>query len=777
MRGRHGRGRGRGSRLLRAVGRIDSRLISVLLLAGGLAPTVLYPLLPRGRQYKAGDIAVADVFAPRPVSWTDEEATQALRQQAIKSVPKVYDPARPQAQQETTQRANSLFERIEATADLLRRLDEADSGTPAPTTATAESAPKAVSRSPDAVMREAWDGVDERYRPAYDTFASVVRTDQAARAALRSACGSALQRLNESLSLRDDEPDENRSKVTQKLSEWAEMKLLALPPGGSMVALFVEICAACVAPNETYNAEATERDRAAVADAVMPVTRTIKRGQLVVSQGSEVTAEVIQALRQLGLMETERLDWTAGLLTVLMAYTCVGLGFFLLSRYEPENLTKGRRFALASGLLLVAALGMNVMRDQDSAPYASFALAEFVALVGTVLLGHFAAAALCGIVLVLFSLIVGASSTLVLLSVLLGAAAGIASARYLTYRLLHVAALGVLSGLFALVSVGFVEFYYSLRADGVYQGQSIPLWTWLRWALTAGLVGVFGGYFGNRCLELPLETVTDMRLLELSDPSHPLLESLLSKAPGTYHGSLLVSSLAGNAAKALGHEHDALLLRVGAMYHDVGKTVRPHMFVENQMPGHNPHDSLSPALSARSIVAHVTEGVDLAEEHHLPRPIIDCIREHHGRTLVAYFYRKALEQGIEGLTEEQFRYPGPKPQSAATGILMLADACEAAVRALPAPTRNAIETTVGKVVDGKIEDGQLDECPLTMKEIKAAERSLISSLLGIFHARVEYPEAAPATAREEPAPGTPSADMAGAQAEGRVEDAPGVSLR
>lgn len=230
--------------------------------------------------------------------------------------------------------------------------------------------------------------------------------------------------------------------------------------------------------------------------------------------------------------------------------------------------------------------------------------------------------------------------------------------------------------------------------------------------------------------------LTPIKLLELSNPNHPLLKRLLVEAPGTYHHSLMVGNLSEAAADSIGG--NSLLVRVGAYYHDIGKLYKPYYFKENQFGMSNPHDLLEPYESAKIILAHVTEGIKLAKEKKLPKEIIEFIDEHHGTTSVAYFYYKAKEK--DPLVDiEDFKYKGKKPQSKETALVMLADSVEAAVRSIKEPTREKVEEMVNKVVKGKINDGQLSECDITNKDISITINIFINMLLSIYHDRIEYP--------------------------------------
>lgn len=271
-------------------------------------------------------------------------------------------------------------------------------------------------------------------------------------------------------------------------------------------------------------------------------------------------------------------------------------------------------------------------------------------------------------------------------------------------------------------------------------------------ALDAGrnaLAGILAGFVLTGCLPLVerlFGVVTDARLLELSDSSHPLLQELLRRAPGTYTHSMTVATLAEGAAEAIGA--NPLLTRVGCYYHDIGKMLKPHYFIENQT-GSNAHDHLEPSLSTLIIVGHVKDGAALGERYRLPRPILDFIVEHHGTTLVEYFYREALrlQHGTspEAL-EPTFRYPGPKPQTREAGIIMLADAAESASRAVRNPTPTALRKLVRDLTMKRLLDGQFDESGLTLADLKVIEEALGKGLIAVYHARVQYevPAAIPA---------------------------------
>jgi putative nucleotidyltransferase with HDIG domain len=259
------------------------------------------------------------------------------------------------------------------------------------------------------------------------------------------------------------------------------------------------------------------------------------------------------------------------------------------------------------------------------------------------------------------------------------------------------------------------------------------------WAATAGFLLSGSLPLVERCFGI----VTEVSLLELADGSHPLLQELIRRAPGTYTHSMTVATLAEAAAEAIAA--NPLLTRVGSYFHDVGKMLKPHYFIENQA-GENRHDSLEPALSTLIIIGHVKDGLALAEQYNLPRPVVDFIRQHHGTTLVEYFFHEALrlqeanQQGI-GELETSFRYPGPKPQNREIAIVMLADAAESSSRALIDPTPASLAKLVHDLMMKRLLDRQFEESGMTLTELHRIEESLCKSLIALYHARIKYPEA------------------------------------
>jgi len=247
-------------------------------------------------------------------------------------------------------------------------------------------------------------------------------------------------------------------------------------------------------------------------------------------------------------------------------------------------------------------------------------------------------------------------------------------------------------------------------------------------AMTIGILPFFESFFG---------ILSSMRLIELSNPNHPLLKKILTETPGTYHHSLMVANLAEAACEVIGA--NGLLARVGCYYHDIGKTNRPGFFIENQVNGYNPHDSLPPEASRDIIIAHAVDGAKILRKHKLPKEIVDVAAQHHGTSLLKFFYIKDKETN-DKVEEEEYRYPGPKPQTKEVAIISVADSVEAAVRSMKEPNADKIKKLIQAIIKEKLLDGQFDECDLSLKEIKKMEESFCTTMNGTFHSRIEYPK-------------------------------------
>jgi putative nucleotidyltransferase with HDIG domain len=301
-----------------------------------------------------------------------------------------------------------------------------------------------------------------------------------------------------------------------------------------------------------------------------------------------------------------------------------------------------------------------------------------------------------------------------------------------------------------LIEVGGITAVVMMAATAAAGGISMdPIRFIARYCLYSGAAGLAVGFVVLGILpfvEKAFKITTSMTLLELADASQPLLRRLAIEAPGTYNHSLQVATLAEAAAEAIGG--NSLLCRVAAYYHDVGKINKADYFIENQMDGKNRHINLSPSVSLLIIIGHVKDGIELAKEYNLPASILPFIQQHHGTTLIEYFYHQACtrhdKEAADGpsVQETQYRYAGPKPKTREIAILMISDAVESAVRAMPEPNASRIETLVHEIAMKRLHDGQFDECDLTFRDLELIERALTKTLLGIYHGRIAYPSAA-----------------------------------
>ena len=293
------------------------------------------------------------------------------------------------------------------------------------------------------------------------------------------------------------------------------------------------------------------------------------------------------------------------------------------------------------------------------------------------------------------------------------------------------------AGFFTGIIMAFIVFLFTILHG--HSLASMPLKTAL--ILLAGIGSSFIALGLLPVIEHVFNYTTDIKLLELANLEHPVLEEMMVNAPGTYHHSIIVGNLSKAAAESIGAH--PILTRVAAYYHDIGKLRMPHYFIENRRGTEDVHRNLSPNMSALIILSHVKEGVEVAEKYKLGRKIIEIIGQHHGTSLVTYFYNRAKEledPKLYSIDEKDFRYGGPRPQTKEAGIVMLADAVEAASRTLEEPTPKRIETLVQNVVENIFVDGQLDECELTLKDLHSIQKNFTNILIGIFHQRIEYPE-------------------------------------
>jgi len=463
-------------------------------------------------------------------------------------------------------------------------------------------------------------------------------------------------------------------------------------------------------------------------------TRSFHAGEDTLAPASEpLTAELLGLLRleyEAKLQQQKYGPRVRRTLAVLGMYVALYTlcGFYIQTR-EPKVLAELPRFvALLLLVLLTVILGCIVSQYQWGTDIIALLL---LAMTLTVAYQQEMALLLSACVALVISVSIGHDmpQALTLMATVAGAVLVLQEVR--TRSKLFTVGL-VAAGVALLTTLGVGTLYGQPWSVLWVNGFMLALWSLIAGALMTVLLPT---------VEKVFRVQTDLSLIELGDPAHPLLQELIRRAPGTYNHSITVASLAEAAAESIGAR--GLLVRVGAYFHDIGKMLKPGYFIENQTPGDNRHDSLVPAMSTLVIIAHVKDGADLARQNKLPEQIIDFIQQHHGTTLVEYFYRQASEQQNKDpesaeVDESSFRYPGPKPQTKEAGVLMLADAVESASRALKEPTPSRIEGIVEELSRKRLLDGQFDECGLTLEEVRKVGESLVKSLTAVYHGRVKY---------------------------------------
>ena len=489
--------------------------------------------------------------------------------------------------------------------------------------------------------------------------------------------------------------------------------------------LAVELAARFILPNLRPNQDATERLRQEAREAVSPVQVSVERGESVLRVGQVVTAADLEKLETLGLLNPA-LDWRTLASAALMALLCVGSLAIYIFVFERTLLSREKRLLLIVLLLLLVVVAAKVVLPARPLWMYVFPLPAMAMLLAGLLDARLAIV-VTAVASLLVASMVGNSLEMAALGIV-GGTIG-ASGVWRRERLDGYFLTGVLVGLGQCVVVG--AFFLADRRDdwtmlGVTGFEALVNGV-LSALLAVGAVYLLGRLFG---------ITTTMQLLELANPTQPLLRRLLMEAPGTYHHSIMVGNLGERAAEEIGA--DPLLVRVAAYYHDVGKLKRPYFFVENQASGSNPHETLAPRTSARIIASHITDGLELAEQYRLPQRIRELIPQHHGTRSISFFYQRAAEHDPR-VDPLQFAYPGPKPQSKEAAILMLADSTEAAARASKDHTPEALAQLVNHIVMQRLEEGQFDECNLTLRDLNAIKRAFCTLLTGIYHPRIEYP--------------------------------------
>jgi putative nucleotidyltransferase with HDIG domain len=649
-------------------------------------------LLPRLYEVKEGDVAAVPIKAPRKISYVSQIRTRQARDAAAARVPPVIELDRDRIAQQTRGLADLVQAVTVARNDQTRR--NPDDKTTAIAALSAPPLTQATARQLALIDDFKWSTIaNEAQRVLQDILKDRIP---------------------------DDRVEEVRGDVPLRVGTFFS---------DADRGVVVELVQRFVRGNQILNQDATARAQQDAREAIAPVEQTYERGQTVVRDGQVVGSLEIEALEALGLRNPE-LDWRSVGAAALLAFSLIGVLASFIWHFDRPLLGRDRRMILLAGLILVAAIAARMVIPGRPLWAFIFPLPAVTMLLAILIDAQLALAV--GVMLsVLLAWIAGGSLEVGVISLVGTMVGGLAVWR--KERMISYFIAGAETA-FAMIAT-YLAFFLASRSDdlGVLSIVAFELAVngVLSSLLAVGSFALLGRLFG---------ILTTMQLLELANPTQPLLRRLLMEAPGTYHHSIMVGNLAERAAEVIGA--DSLLVRVAAYYHDVGKLERPWAFIENQADSvANVHDSLDPVASAQVIAAHVTDGVKLAEKYRLPPRIKEMIPQHHGTRTISFFFQQASERTSESVDADLFTYPGPRPQSREAAILMLSDSTEAAARAARDHSREGIEQLVERIVRQRLEEGQFDDCNLTLRDLTRIKQSFVTLLTGIYHPRIPYPPA------------------------------------
>lgn len=648
-----------------------------------------YNLFPGRVALRVGEISPRLIRAPRMARYVDLEETERLRRQAEQRVAPQYKPL-PYALADAEKRVDRAFAALRAARHDRASLTEAG---PALSGVSADSL--------DWALAAPASRLEELRREARSILREVMSEE-----------------------IREATADQQRalSRVDEMAGEQEQHDLAR--------ALLVALVTQEVSANRRLDPEGTAAERAAARQRVQPVERTIEADHTIIFAGERVTDEHLAMLEAVGLSGRQGDYRRAAAIALLVALIVVLIG--AQTRHWSPSVYAQPKLLLLLCLLVVVSLFLVSLLSL-SLQNVWMLIVPSAALIAAVLMGDRVGIALA----VGLSLLVGLSENGGLSATLLALGSSAAAVSLVSHiwpvsRLRWIVGGVAATNLVLVVAVALLQ---QQRLETLAREAVLAAALYAPGTAALSLGGIF-------LLQRPFGITTHLELLELSNPQHPLLRRLQAEAPGTYFASITVANLADAAAEVTGA--DPLLARVGALYHDVGKLHRPAFFVENQalLGQENVHDHLSSSLSGLVIVSHVKDGVVLAREYRLPQPVLDIIEQHHGMTLVSFFYHQALSgDRPESVSEEQFRYPGPRPRSKEAALVMLADSVQAAVQSLSGPTPQRVQQMVSEVIRDRAVGGQLEECDLTFRDVTTVTATMTRILTALLcHARIEYPE-------------------------------------
>ncbi|MBI2875178.1 MAG: HDIG domain-containing protein [Firmicutes bacterium] len=660
------------------------KLILATVLIGVILSILAAGLHPERLSLNPGEVSPRDIIAPRSV--IDRFQTELLMSQAEESVAKVY-----QESPTVRQQVQGVIRRIFTAARLARSLPGTGEDLAQRAESLRDQFPLAVD---SAVIRTLLKVSDDDL--TFIERETTLSVDRALTAGIK---------------------EEGFEEARRQL----EREIAAMEASPTVREAVSKLASGVLRPNQELDARATQQRRREARDAVEPVY--VLKGQKIVGRGDVVSERQIAILNELGLL-SNKVDYRLLLGLGGIALLLVAGYSLYLYLFEKELFASTTHLVLLAVVMIVL-LGLAQLLVPS---YRFMIPAAAGSMIVTILLGARPAVFLAMTLSLALGLLGEGETDLVIVAFLSGIT-GIFLVSKISGRsdLMRAGVIISLVNAVAITSLGFL--YNNPVGEMVAEAGHGLLNGVLSAVLTIGSLPFFESTF---------RVTSPIKLLELANPNHPLLKRLLLEAPGTYHHSVIVANLAEAAAERVGA--DPLLARVCSYYHDIGKLKRPYLFIENQVFKDNPHDKLSPTLSTLVVTSHVKDGLELAAEYKLPVRLRNTIPEHHGTSLVSYFYHRAANGKADGVNEDDFRYEGPKPQSKEAAIIMLADVAEAAARALSRPTPGRLEGLVRKVIKERLYDGQLDESEITLKELEQIAVAFSRVLAGIYHPRVEYPE-------------------------------------
>ena len=676
--------------------------VLILILTAILAVDLL-PSAPV--DYRVGELVREDIAAPKAISFTSSTLTDQARTAARAGVPLQFDFTADKAIAIANEQANAFNDRV-------RRVD----------TAFATDL-KAAERI--ALLETAVPDLSDT------TQATLEKIDAPRWAAIRTEAARVLD-ATERTELRDTQAAETRATIESRMGgdlDEAERMLAA------------EIIRPLIVANSSFSQTLTDQAKDRAAENVQPVEVDIAQGEVVVRNGTPLTAADLEVIEALGLGQDAPLDVATLAGWFLLAVLAVTILLAWIWRFRPLLWHRGNVLLLIGLLFVGVSVALKITAGRE-------------------LLGYFLPTAAIGMVLTILLDASVATIVMVLVAVMGGALAG-SSLEFASYIFF-----GGLAGILAIrkgdrlqtfVQAGIAVFVVNALVVSVFSLLGtrdirgvLELW-FASGASAAGSAVAAVGTFA--VLGSAFGILTVFQLLELANPSQPLLRRLLVETPGTYHHSLMVGNLAERAAEAIGG--DPLVTRVAAYYHDIGKLSNPLAFIENQAGGENIHDQLEPEVSAQILKQHVADGIDTAYAAKLPKALIAYIPQHHGTAVMSYFLARARERAAEpygglataegakaaaAVDERRFRHAGPKPQSREAALIMLADSVEASVRSLESRDEPAIRAMVSRIIDERVADGQFDESDLTFRDLERIKDAFVAQLLGMYHTRIAYPQ-------------------------------------